>query len=97
MTLLDGRRRVWGLRVRGFLDYSVRFEHVYILRTYVDVLLPLLCLYCAVFGDVSCREMVVAASTRKNTTFGAALAKSQRVTKLAPSNATLIALFGFNL
>ena len=67
MTLLDGRRRVWGLRVRGFLDYSVRFDHVSFLRTCVRllyVLVPPLCMYCAVLGDLSCRGMVVAASTR---------------------------------
>ena len=97
MTLLDGRRRVWGVRVRGFktIVLGLNMSTSSVLMLYV--LLPLLCLYCAVFGDVSCRGMFVAASTRKNTTFGAAFAKSQRFTKLAISNAALIALFGFNL
>ena len=72
MTLLDGRRRVWGSRVRGFLDYSVRFDHVSFLCTCVRllyVLLPLLCLYCAVLDDLSCRGMVVVASTDNNPPF----------------------------
>ena len=98
MTLLDGRRRVRELRVRGFLDYSVRFDHVSFLRTCV-----LMYMYCVtsgselcVLGDLSCRGMYVAASTGRHRLL-AALSTPQLITQLKPSNAAAHALFGFNL